>query len=95
MKGLSPVSEEHSHFASTQFWDCYDGSPESVRARADKQFALLKEDPSHPSLHFKRVGRYLSARVNDDVRVLGMDIEGGILWFWMGRHDEYTRMIRR
>jgi hypothetical protein len=89
------VGEEQTHFASTQFLDCYDSSSESTRARADKQFALLKVDPAHPSLHFKRVGRFLSARVNDDVRVLGVDIEGGILWFWMGRHDEYTRMIRR
>ena len=92
---LLPVSEGQAHFASAQFWDCYDNSSEFVRIRADKQFALLKEDSLHPSLHFKRVGRYLSARVNDDVRVLGIAIEGGILWFWMGRHDEYSRMIRR
>ena len=36
--------------------------PEAVRTLADKQFQLLKADPRHPSLHFKRVGRFHCAR---------------------------------
>jgi hypothetical protein len=30
--------------------------PAATRARADKQFALLKANPQHPSLHFKKLG---------------------------------------
>jgi hypothetical protein len=30
---------------------------------ADKNFALLKRDLSHRSLHFKKTGRFWSARV--------------------------------
>ena len=37
--------------------------PEHVRALADKNYALLKENPQHPSLHFKKVGRFWSVRV--------------------------------
>lgn len=59
-----------NHFTSSRFWDCYHTLPEDVRALADKQYALLKENPSHPSLHFKKVGKYWSARVNDGIRAL-------------------------
>ncbi len=51
------------HFAASDFWSCYEKLPEEVKALADKNFALLKENPSHPSLHFKKVGVYWSARV--------------------------------
>ncbi len=35
----------------------------SVREFADKSFGLVKADPTHPSLHFRKVGRFWSARV--------------------------------
>jgi hypothetical protein len=46
------------HFANPAFWKTYEGLPALVRDVADKNFALLKENPRHPSLHFKEVGRY-------------------------------------
>jgi len=46
------------HFASSAFWDAYQRLPQQVRELANKNFALLKDDPKHPSLHFKKVGRY-------------------------------------
>jgi hypothetical protein len=51
------------HFASRKFWDAYHALPESVRALADKNYALLKADPRHPSLHLKKVGDHWSARI--------------------------------
>jgi hypothetical protein len=44
------------HVASRAFWDAYDKIPEQVRAVADKNYALLKTNPQHPSLQFKKVG---------------------------------------
>jgi len=44
------------HFASPSFWDAYAKLPEEIRALADKNYALLKENPRHPSLHVKKVG---------------------------------------
>ena len=35
--------------------------PVEVQAIADKSFALLKSNSKHPSLHFKKVGRFWSA----------------------------------
>ena len=39
-----------------RLWECYAELPEAVRQLADKNFALLKENPKHPSLHLKNVG---------------------------------------
>ncbi len=41
------------HIASPAFWEAYERLPSSVRELADKNYALLKTDPRHPSLHFK------------------------------------------
>ncbi|WP_411280468.1 hypothetical protein [Gemmatimonas sp.] len=82
-----------SHHASPAFWACYDALPAAVRALADKQFALLKENPRYPSLHFKRIGRLHSARVGSHYRALAVDVPDGILWFWIGTHADYDRLV--
>jgi hypothetical protein len=43
------------HFKDPRFRPLYDALPTRVRSLADKNFALLKQDPKHPSLHFKRI----------------------------------------
>ena len=67
--------------------------PPAVHARARKQFALWLKDHRHPSLHFKRVGACWSARIDRDYRVLGVELEGTIVWFYIGPHDGYERKI--
>jgi hypothetical protein len=54
---------------------------------------LLRANPQHPSLHLKRVGRYWSVRIGSAHRALGVDSPAGILWFWIGPHQEYKRLI--
>ena len=51
-----------SHRASPDFWACYRALPVTIRGLADKAFDQLKRDPQHPSVHFKKVGRFWSAR---------------------------------
>ena len=46
------------HSTASRFWKCYDALPEEVRALADKNYKLLKSDPRHPSLHFKKLAKY-------------------------------------
>jgi hypothetical protein len=58
------------HFASRAFWEAYDRLPKQVRDLADRNDALLKENPRHPSLQFKRVGRFWSVRVGLRYRAL-------------------------
>jgi hypothetical protein len=64
-----------------------------VRQKAKKQYALWLRDHWHPSLHFKRVGPYWSARVDRDHRVLGIETDGTIIWFYIGPHSGYERKI--
>ena len=82
-----------NHHASESFWRAYNALPDSVRALADKNFATLKSDPQHPSLHFKKVGNHWSARVGLRYRALAVEVGGGLLWFWIGRHSEYDKMV--
>jgi hypothetical protein len=81
------------HFASARFWACYAALPEAVRILADREFALLKADPKHPSLHLKKVGDFWSARVGLHYRALAIEVSDGLLWFWIGTHAEYDRLI--
>ena len=53
----------------------------------------MAENASHPSLRFKKVGGFWSARVGRDYRVLATEEEGDFFWFWIGTHDEYVRVI--
>jgi hypothetical protein len=81
-----------THHASSDFWECYGALPPNIRTVADRAFSLLKADPRHPSLHFKKVEAFWSVRVGMHHRALGVDVEDGILWFWVGTHADYDRM---
>ena len=83
-----------SHQASSRFWRSLESLPPEIQDLARQNFDLLKTDPRHPSLHFKRVGPFWSVRVDRYYRALGLDSEDGILWFWIGPHEEYKRLIR-
>ena len=69
------------------------GLPEPVQELSARAFELLKANPSHPSLHFKRVGKFWSARVGLHYRALAVEQEQGFTWVWIGTHDEYERML--
>jgi len=47
-----------THHASPDFWARYQALPLATRNNADKAFALLKSNPRHPALHFKKLGRF-------------------------------------
>ena len=83
------------HFASPKFWARYKSLPKNVRELADKNFELLKTDPKHPSLHFKQIGNLWSVRVGRHYRALGLNKEEeGIIWFWIGSHADYDKLIK-
>jgi len=81
------------YFASPSFWEQYEKLPTAIRKLADKNFELLKVDQKHPSLHLKKAGKYWSVRVGTKYRALGIDVNEGILWFWIGTHAEYDRLL--
>ena len=70
--------------------------PDHVQRRARKAYRLFRRDPNHPSLHFKQVHPtrpIYSARVSLGYRALGVVAADDIVWFWIGSHDEYERLI--
>ena len=79
-----------------RFRQLYRQLPKEARELADKNFELLKSDPYHPSLHFKRVDdarKLWSVRIGLQYRALGVEKPDGILWFWIGTHAEYDKML--
>jgi hypothetical protein len=82
-----------THRATRSFWEAYGSLDLEVQEAARKAFLLLKENPRHPGVHFKKTGKVWSARVNLKHRALAMERPYGMLWFWIGSHDAYKRML--
>ena len=81
------------HRASAKFWHFHAQLPEHIHRLADESFAKLKQDPRHLSLHFKKVGRYWSARVGIHYRAVAVEKGDDLVWFWIGHHSEYDQLI--
>jgi hypothetical protein len=83
------------HRASPRFWRHYRALPDEIQQLADRGYQLLIQDPRHPSLHYKRIGRLWSARVGLHHRALATEQDGEIVWVWVGSHAEYDLLLRR
>jgi hypothetical protein len=84
-----------NHFATPEFWYHYRKLPPEVRQLSDKNFALLKQDAHHPSLRLKKVSTYWSARVGLHYRALAKERSECLVWFWVGRHNEYEQLLKQ
>ena len=83
------------HRANPKFCNFYHKLPPDIQRLADECYELLKQNPFHPSLHYKKVGRFRSVRVGSDYRAVAVEKGSDVVWFWIGRHDEYDRLIGR
>ncbi len=83
------------HKTTDEFWKYFNRLPTTVQERAKKQFELLKDNSSHPSLHFRKVGEFWSVRVSDFYRALAVKDEDDYIWVWIGTHDDYENLIKR
>jgi mRNA-degrading endonuclease RelE of RelBE toxin-antitoxin system len=74
------------------FWDNYKLLTEKNRRSARKAYQLWKENPFHPSLHFKCINteeNIWSVRISRIYRAIGILIDDTVTWFWIGNHDDY------
>ena len=72
-----------NHRTLPRFWQLYQQLPKEARELADKNFDLLKSNPYHPSLHFKKVDavrQLWSVRIGIQYRALGVEKPDCILW---------------
>jgi len=82
------------HFSSPSFWSAYEALPLSAKRVADRNYETLKTNPKHPSLHFKKINCYWSVRAGIHYRALAVEVQDGLLWFWIGSHAEYDKLIK-
>ncbi|KAF0249733.1 MAG: hypothetical protein FD167_869, partial [bacterium] len=79
-----------------KFRNIFNQLPKEIQNKAQKAYALWKKDPSHPSLQFKPIQSnksVYSVRIDRDWRVLGIKEDGFMVWFWIGSHSDYGRLI--
>ena len=82
---------------SRRFREAYRRLPEHVRRRAREAYRHFKDNPSHPSLRFKQVHAtepVYAARVSLGYRALAVLNRNVIVWFWIGTHADYDRLLR-
>ncbi|MAT70820.1 MAG: hypothetical protein CMJ58_14995 [Planctomycetaceae bacterium] len=71
--------------------------PRPIQARARVAYRHFISDPSHNSLQFKKVHTsqaVYSARVTDDYRALAVVEGDDVVWFWIGKHADYERLLK-
>jgi hypothetical protein len=81
-----------------RFREVFLALPEEIRQRARQAYRRFREDPFHPSLRFRRVHAtepVYSARVGLRYRALAL-VQGDVaVWFWIGSHGDYDRLLER
>ncbi len=82
------------HWTTARFWRRFESLPEPAQKASKKNLELLKTNPSHPSLHFKKVGKFWFAKVGIDHRALAVEDGEDFVWVWIGTHDEYDRIVK-
>ena len=81
-----------------RFRELLEAAPATVRERANAAYELWTANPSHPSLRFKKVHATLpiySVRIDLDWRAVGVMRESEIVWFWIGPHREYEKVLAK
>ena len=70
-----------------------------IQRQADKAYAQFEHDPNYAGLNFKSLGgdpTWYSARIGINYRALcRRDEEGTYVWFWIGTHAEYDRLLKQ
>jgi len=81
---------------TSRFWECFKALPAHLQHIAREKYQLWESDPFHPSLHFKELVPDLwSVRITIAYRALGRRRGELVVWFWIGTHEEYERLIDR
>ncbi len=83
-------------FTTKRFRKLHASLPEDVGLQAVRAYQLFIRNPSHPGLNFKKVdeeGNIYSARVGLSYRALGQMNGSDIVWFWIGSHADYDKLL--
>ena len=82
--------------ANQRFWALFRQLPEDIQERAREAYRNFSQNPAHPSLQFKKVDPkkpIYSARITREYRAVGVLKGETIIWFWIGNHADYDRLL--
>lgn len=80
-----------------EFYELYEALPTSIQKQADKAYERFEENPDHPGLNFKPVGRdpvWYSARIGIHYRAVCFIDADAYVWFWIGIHSDYETLLK-
>jgi hypothetical protein len=80
---------------TAQFRKAFAGLPEQVQEQAREAYRQFKQDPSHPSLRFKKVHpRNTNLFCSNQQKLSGSwTARDTVIWFWVGSHTEYDKLL--
>ena len=79
-----------------RFRKAYAHLPEHIQEQTRKAYKLWKKNPFHSSFQFKQIHDtepVYSVRISLSYRALGIKEQDTIIWFWVGSHADYDKMI--
>jgi len=79
-----------------QFWRLFFDLPDNVQRAARRAYRLFQNNPAHPGLQFKKLegeDNIYSVRIGLEYRALAVMKKDRIVWFWIGSHADYDRLI--
>ncbi len=74
--------------------------PDEIQDQAGDAYRTWMGNPRHPGLHFERIRGsnppMCSVRITRNYRAVGIyAAPDTVVWFWIGPHAEYDRVIGR
>ena len=87
----------NSHITD-KFREDFADMPADVEKQAWQAYRLFRENPQHPSLRFKSIhpSRPIYAvRISMDYRAIGIRNGSDMIWYWIGSHAEYDKLIQQ
>ena len=79
-----------------RFRACFARLPREIQRQAREAYTRFADNPSHPGLRFKQVHTIqpiYSVRISLDYRALGVRDGETMIWFWIGPHSDYERLL--
>jgi hypothetical protein len=65
----------------------------SVNDNVNVEHAAQRMEREPGPFHFKKIGKYRSVRIGMHYRSLAVEVQDGLLWFWIGSHADYDRVL--
>jgi hypothetical protein len=83
-------------WTTRRFWRLFSNLPPEVQQEAKRAYRLFRANPTHPSLHFKKLegqSDVYSTRISLGYRALAVKNGERVIWYWIRSHADYDRLV--